>query len=37
MVKNKKPKYHINIENEEIEYFPEHIISMILGYLKQYT
>ena len=35
--KNKKPKYNINIKNEEIEYFPEDNTLMILGYLKQYT
>ncbi len=32
-----KPKYVIKVENEEKEYFPENVASMILTYLKTYA
>ena len=35
--KTGKPKYVIKVENEEKEYFPENIASMILGYLKTFS
>ncbi len=33
----KKPKYIIKVGNEEKEYFPENVASMILGYIKNYA
>ena len=33
--KTGKPKYVIKVENEEKEYFPENVASMILTYLKK--
>ena len=33
----KKPKYVIKIGNEEKNYFPENVSSMILGYIKDYA
>ena len=35
--KTGKPKYVIKVENEEKEYFPEDVASMILNYLKTYS
>ena len=35
--KTGKPKYVIKIGNEEKEYFPVNVSSMILGYLKSYS
>ena len=36
-VKTGKPKYKQKIKNEEKEYFPEDIASIILGYIKKYA
>ena len=33
----KKPKYVIKIGNEEKEYFPENVASIILNYLKTFA
>ena len=33
----RKPKYIIEVENEEKEYFPENVASIILTYLKTYA
>ena len=33
----KKPKYVIKVGNEEKEYFPENVASIILNYLKTYA
>ena len=35
--KTGKPKYVIKVENEEKEYFPEDVASMILKYIKEYA